>query len=106
MPIEGPQNYIAAEERRRILAALKSGQSENKGFTDVYFMDNEQLLKDDEIMKVVAETHPFIIGHLNLLNKDQGFVKRWFSYIQDDAKRKEVYQDARRNNLKIALEDL
>ncbi len=93
-------------ENLKILAALKSGQAEAKGFTDTYFMDNESVLEDAEIMNLVAKIHPHIIGYLTKLNQDQDFVRRWFACIDDPAKRKEIYKNAINNNLRVSVEGL
>lgn len=93
-------------ERLQILAALKSGQAEAKGFNDAYFMDHESILEDEEVMKTVAKTYPHIIGYLSQLNKEEGFVRRWFSLIENPEERKRVYQQARQNNLRISIEGL
>ncbi len=69
-------------------------------------MDNESVLRDTEIMSIVAKSHPHVIGHIKELNRDQDFVRHWFACIDDPAKRKEVYRNAISNNLKIAVEGL
>lgn len=90
----------------QVLAALKSGQAEAKGFDYAYFMDHEPMLEDEEVMNTVAEIYPYVIGHLRVLNKDPDFVRRWFSNIKNPEERKKVYRNARGNNLTISLEGL
>jgi hypothetical protein len=104
--LEFSQNQIERALKLKIISALKSGRAEKDGYSDVYFMDNQQLLLDNEVMEAVVGVYPYCIGHLTELNKDEDFVRRWFDCIKDSELKKKVYVYARQNSLRITLEEL
>lgn len=105
-PLETPISEdwaVTPQNLTRVEAALKCERAISEDSDDdAFFMDHEDYLLDPEILKIVAEKYPYVIGHIQSHNTDGQFVRAWFKYVPPSQVRA-VYQDARKNAMTVIL---